>query len=35
MPLDMVWGPYGNPMEARSCLCGFVDKVCGLDVGVA
>lgn len=34
-PFDTVWGPYDSPMEARSCLCRFVDKICGLDVGVA
>lgn len=35
MSFDAVWGPYGDPLQARSCLTGFVDAVCGPGLGVA
>ena len=32
--LDVQWGPYDGPVDARRRLLGFVDKACGPGVGV-
>ncbi len=35
IPFSATWGPYAGPLQARNCLTGFVDAVCGQDLGVA
>ena len=35
IPFSATWGPYADPLQARSCLTKFIDTVCGSDLGVA
>ncbi|ASG25158.1 MULTISPECIES: hypothetical protein [Nitrospirillum] len=33
--LNSDWGPFRNETEATTCLCAYVDKVCGPGVGIS